>query len=374
MLRKMSPPPRIFIYATGAGAGIQQRIWEVPGCSSYLIGCGFPYDADCTNKYIGYKQNKFVSLNVSLELAMAAYLQAYKSGHKAIGIGLTASVASVIPHRGAHRIIASYVSETECQTFEVELPKAVGLKARLQDGEIADDIGITMLLKAAGLNNSLNENKIFGGIPMEFKLVDTTTDALKVLLSSSYFLSDGSRSTENKIDQDKVIFYPGSFNPFHFGHAEGATAMQQTAAKEFGSYREVVFTTVINPMHKPILSLNQILNRIAMMRGKNFCLTINDPLFINKAEKHPGGWFGMGIDTLISMLDPKWGYPTIEILDRLLQLKTKIFVLGRNISGNYVTLHNLFDQLIYLNKYKDLFVEVSGRWDVSSTELRAQFS
>ena len=33
----------IHVIATGAGAGIQQRLWEIPVSSAYLSGCSFPY-------------------------------------------------------------------------------------------------------------------------------------------------------------------------------------------------------------------------------------------------------------------------------------------------------------------------------------------
>ena len=33
----------IHVIATGAGAGLQSQLWEVPGSSAYLSGCSFPY-------------------------------------------------------------------------------------------------------------------------------------------------------------------------------------------------------------------------------------------------------------------------------------------------------------------------------------------
>src|SRR6478735_4176453 len=96
---------RIFIAVTGAGAGAQNRIWSVPGCSKYFAGAMFPYGCDQTDELLGFKPDKYVSENTALDLAMASYLRAWdKDGCDAIGIGLSASVASTAQHRGEHEI------------------------------------------------------------------------------------------------------------------------------------------------------------------------------------------------------------------------------------------------------------------------------
>src|SRR6185436_11449007 len=321
-LKDLLVVPRIYVYATGAGAGIQKKIWEVPGCSSFLVGCSFPYATTQTSKCLGFTPEKSVSTDTAIELAIAAYLQAYEPGSKSIGIGLTASVASVKTHRGAHRIIVSSFSETECLTATIEIPKGCGLAQRFTDGELSDSIGITAILRAAHIldddqiwspiyegTNSENVaseriiNYIFKYLP-----VDTTERAKELILKNSFFQANGSRVPVNAIDTNKIVFYPGSFNPFHFGHDLGAEAIKKTIAKKFGECRDIVYTTVVNPLHKPPLTVAEMLNRVSIMKGKNFCLTIDDPLFIDKARCHPGAWFGMGADTLLNMLDPKWGY------------------------------------------------------------------
>lgn len=375
--------PHIFIYSTGAGAGIQKRIWEVPGCSSFLVGCGFPYASSQTSKYIGFTPDKFVSVDTSIELAMAAYLQAYQPNHRTIGVGLTASVASMTEHRGAHRIIVStFSSDCECLTFSLEIPKGHGLLQRITDGELSDAIGIAAILRASHLWN--DEDMIYSKIyvpdgtsiqyPIKYSPFDNIERARELIVKSSYFHMNGSRLSENDINTNKIVFYPGSFNPFHFGHEQGAEAIRQTIANNFGECREVVFTTVINPSHKAPLSTDEMLNRVSTMKGKNFCLTVDDPLFVDKARKHPGGWFGMGADTLLTMLDPKWGYSARDLILEFQKLNIKIFVLGRLVKDQWITLSSLKEIYPDLNmtstSCEDLFIEVPGRWDISSTELR----
>lgn len=375
-----SAAPRVFLYATGAGAGIQKNLWDLPGCSNFLVGCSFPYDTNETSNLLGFTPERFVSDDMAMQLAMAAYLKASKPGCSAIGVGLTASVASTKEHRGEHRIFVSSFSEKECLTWGLVIPKGSGFYQRSIDGDLADHVGLAAIFRAAGLKTE--------GIPyrskplisncdskLEYAPIDMTDRARELILANPLFYRDGTRSHEHAtemLDKDNVIFYPGSFNPLHMGHIAGSEVIRNTAAYEFGQYRDIVFTTVVNPPHKAALTAAPMLDRVSQMRGRNFLLTQDDPLFVDKAKKYPGGWFGVGADTLINMLDPKWGVPTEEVLSCLASLNVRVFVLGRLVNGEFMTLQNIEAQIPILSKYNKFFVGVPGRWDISSTELRAK--
>jgi len=392
MLRDMgATAPRIFVYSTGAGAGIQKKIWDVPGCSAFLVGCGFPYATDLTSKYIGFTPDKFVSPDTAMELAMAAYLMAYEPGHKAIGVGLTASVASMSEHRGAHRVMVSSFSDSECLTFSTEIPKGSGLIQRAVDGIISDDIGVAAILRAVGLWDSETAiplrfkdyfaaeayHKATGTNELKYAPLDTTSCAKELILAKPLFHANGTRLADSAIDNNKVFRYPGSFNPFHFGHGEGAEAIRQTIAKRFGECRDPLYTTVMDPPHKAALTPADMLNRAHAMKSRNFLLTSGDPLFIDKARRSPGGWFGLGADTLMTMLDPKWGVDPEPLLAEMASMNNKLFVLGRLVKDDFMTLPDIInkDTASYelLKKYEDnLLIHVPGRWDISSTELRSK--
>jgi hypothetical protein len=91
---------RIFVAATGAGAGIQSALWATPGASSYLEGCIFPYSQEATARFLGFTPPKFVSREMAVDLAIAAYREVAHCGDdkKPIGLGLTASVSSLRAH------------------------------------------------------------------------------------------------------------------------------------------------------------------------------------------------------------------------------------------------------------------------------------
>ena len=58
-LRGLERPPKVFVAATGAGAGIQASLWSVPGSSAFLAGAAFPYAAHETERLLGFRPERF---------------------------------------------------------------------------------------------------------------------------------------------------------------------------------------------------------------------------------------------------------------------------------------------------------------------------
>jgi hypothetical protein len=147
----LSKKARLAIVCTGAGAGVQNELWKIPGISSILVDSSFPYANEFTDQYLGFipENNKYCTAEVAVELAMQAYYRAYKLGEApAIGIGLTASVASVHAHRGDHRAFVSSISEKGCTLTSIKLSKGCGEEARATDGIICDYFVIKAISEA----------------------------------------------------------------------------------------------------------------------------------------------------------------------------------------------------------------------------------
>src|SRR3954468_8124020 len=89
-------PLRISIAASGAGAGLQKMLWDVPGISAVLMEGVFPYSTDATDQFLRFKPEQYCSAKTAMAMAMECYYRAYQpGGPKAIGVGLSASVASM---------------------------------------------------------------------------------------------------------------------------------------------------------------------------------------------------------------------------------------------------------------------------------------
>jgi len=149
-LRDLRPTPKVFVAATGAGAGIQGSLWSVPGSSAFLAGAAFPYAAHETERLLGFRPTRFCDEDAAVELAIATYLRgreaalAETSGAPTpiVGLGLTASVASLVPHRGEHRVFVATLGERGATVWSARLPKGTGEAQRSIDGLLADRLGV----------------------------------------------------------------------------------------------------------------------------------------------------------------------------------------------------------------------------------------
>jgi hypothetical protein len=346
----------IHIIATGAGAGLQKLLWEVPGSSAYLSGASFPYAPEETEELLGFKPAHFCDEAAAIDLASAAYMKAYRfGGKKPVGFGLTASVASEKEHRGDHRVFMCAITDDRVLTKHIILKKGVGAEARLHDGHLCDEEALMMLLDATGC----------AVWPCAYGAYeDATQKARARFMELPFFSMEGKRYEDIAFVGAAIM--PGSFNPPHQGHFGTADSYwDQTGGR-------VVFEVTANPPHKAAVSVQDLLKRAKLLQGHDRLFTQNIPKFIEKARRYPGVPLILGADTMLRILDPKWGIEPEALLKELHELKTELFVAGRMVDGKFVTRDD-----IVLGLSPDLraaygwgITTLEGRWDISSTEIR----
>lgn len=325
---------RAFIIATGAGAGAQQRLWSTPGCSEFFAGAAFPYAQDQTDEILGFAPERYCSPETAIDLAMAAYYRAWLPGSDAIGVGLSASVASLMPHRGEHRIHAAVMTGAGVWLHSVTLPKGVGAGARASDGAAADQVILAML-----------------DHPEQFE--PATAEARTRLFARPHWTATGARRPWSP--KPGTMLFPGAFNPPHAGHVE--------PAERLGA----VFHVTADPPHKPALSVAELVQRAKMLHGRARLFTEGDALYIEKARRNPGAGLVIGADALERMLDPKWGPDPRAMLYEFARLGTTFHVIDRG----SLTMASVLEAARVPLELGYLFRGVEGRWNVSSTELRA---
>jgi len=361
----------IHVICAGAGAGLQKRLWEVPGSSDYLSGASLPYRAKETNRTLGFVPGSYVSQATAVDFACVAYGRAYDFGEKRpIGLGLTASVASEHEHRGDHRIHACVISDEKVIVVNMTLAKGVGFDAREADGEIADALGLSLLCAVIdpGWHDAMVKIGVGDETEYSVQMEDGTSYALERFYERPFFGTNGSRSST--LPEKGCVLYPGSYNPPHPGHHEVARAV------ELASGKPVVFHVTADGPHKAPLGLQDLLKRARGLRGHDRFFTRGDALYVDKARRFPGTPIAMGADAMANMLDPKWGPSVMPILYEMAQLGTRFYVSDRPVAGELLTMQKVLERsgVSDVDLVHQLFVRVEGNWDFSSTRERALVS
>jgi nicotinic acid mononucleotide adenylyltransferase len=340
---------RVYVAAAGAGAGIQNILWDVPGASKFLAGAQFPYSAEDMTRFLGYRPDQFVCERTALDMAIRSYLLANNGDPsiRPIGVGLTASVATTHAHRGAHRINTAVVTRGAIIFHEVEIPKR-DASDRYYDGRTADALGLSMLRLAA----ELDLDKIQGSGALNLEAANKA--ARDALFSRPLFTRTGERLLAPTGEALKL--FPGAFNPVHEGHLHCAD-------------ESVTYQITAEQPHKPALSVTDMLDRLHWLQGKRDVLFLeHGALYVDKAVMFPGSTFIIGSDALERMLDPKWGVPIMELLESFRFMGTKFDVSLRG-STKFEDLMKLIDP-----NFRHLFRQLpenpfSG---LSSTQIRAK--
>lgn len=352
-------PCRLYIVATGAAAGVQNRLWQTPGVSKFLVGCNFPYASEATTDFLGFTPEQFCSTETAIDLAMEAYRRAWvPDGPPAVGVGITASVTSDRPHKGDHRVHIAIFSDKGCLVLSEPLfkdqPKEGQSYAdfasiqREHDGTLCNGLALEAIAQTFGLRSRVT-------LPW----VKADDLAAARLFAHPYFKADRTRLPKPPTES---AFFPGAFNPPHFGHLGMADAVRRLG-------HHVVFLTTVNPPHKAALTTAEVLQRAKLLQGHDFLATKDDPLYIDKARAYPGASFILGTDAFVRLFDPKWGYNIADLCREFTNLGTKFHLFTRENQSLRSALRSAlrptpawFDSMI---------IQHDGRWDVSSSELRA---
>lgn len=354
---------RIYLACTGAGAGLQNLLWRVPGISSVLVGAEFPYGEDAFTDFVRFKPEKFCDERAAMDLAMEAYYRAYRfDGNPALGIGLTASVATTKEHRGDHRVYVATFSAERSRILCVTLEKGVGVIQREVDGETCDLIGVNAILKAVGEDSycvPAPENVLH-----VVSLPNADTIASRQFFKHPFFSREGKReeflpSCFN--EEDMAALYPGNFFPPHEGHFGVAEAYRRKLSAR------VVFSVDATAPNRDGLSPAELLQRAKLLKGYDVLFTDQAPLYLDKARRYPGRSILIGVDAFERMLDPKWGPGIAELAKGFIESRTFFHVADRACGEGPRTLL----EVQIPPEFKGVpCYRLPGRWDISSTELR----
>lgn len=330
------------VHLTGGGAGLLSELLAEAGASRTLIEARVPYAQASLEALLGGRPDQACSAPTARALAMAAFQRALRFGARpAFGFGLTASLATDRPKRGACR--AHLAVQTLGHTSQTQ----IALSGERSAQEVAlVDFAWQTLLAALGLSDT----------PLTQLEQVTAADDWQALIAGER------RSTS--AGGGAALILPGSFNPLHDGH-ERMMAVAEARLGQTG-----VFELSVENPDKPLLDYMEIDKRLSQFRRPLRLTRL--PTFLEKAVEFPGTTFAVGIDTLLRIADPRYYGGAAQrdaAIAALLEAKASFLVFGRLVDGTFQSL----SQATLPEALRNACTEVPEdefRTDLSSTELR----
>jgi nicotinamide mononucleotide (NMN) deamidase PncC len=354
---------QLVLSLTGGGSGAIAALLQVPGASVSVLEAIVPYSATAMQDWLGGPVDQYCSEKTARAMAMRAFERARELSdvdpHTLIGIGVTASLASNRPKRGAHRIHVAWQSATV--TAVATFNFTTGASTRDEEEDVSTQIILRAVAEACGIPVSPSiETSI--GMEVERHEKQAEESWTELLLGSRTSIA----KRANGVESQPTILFPGAFNPPHWGHEQ----MARIAARRCGG--PVTFELSITNVDKPPLDFLEIAGRLEQLAGRPILLT-RAATFVEKARLAPGCAFVVGVDTIERIADPVYYECDVSLRDaaiaEIAARGCRFLVFGRRLEGRFAPL-SAVKIPASLRTLCEEVPEAEFNADVSSTALR----
>ena len=348
---------RFYITCSGGGQSFLPYFLSIPGGSASVIGGQTPYHKHEIDSIIG-KQKHYCTERVAIEYAKYSYIKtrnvSAKSEVYSIGIGVTASLATVNERVGRkHKVFMAFHNKNYTLVYSYEFSEGCDrdTEETFIKNKILDILGklIKFPTKPSWIDMSAfdNNHKIMS-LARYYQLYDNEYNET---------------SEDNEYDEpseDTIVFYSGSWNPFHDGHA----ALSRIAEEVSGE--QVIYELCIDNADKGIIDYFEVERRLSQSRLKMVLVSFA-PTFLEKAtllsKIYNNIIFVVGSDTWNRIQDEKYAGPIQLLYDEFVRMNVKFMVFKRD-TAQIIT-GSILDKLMIHDERIDSFSN-----NLSSTQLR----
>ncbi|MDA9676059.1 cytidylyltransferase [Pseudomonadota bacterium] len=347
---------RFVTVSSGGGTDAISALLRVPGASKSVLEAYVPYAKESLDYYLLKKPDKYCSEDTTLSIAAKAFSAAKKidpNEHpsKILGVGITASLATDYLKKGEHKFFIAIQTHAYSKSFSYAFKK--GELSRSQEEEVVTNHIIKAIASSCGIDTNLGETEY-----LTVSTIAAKKNWIKLVDNKIDFDSSSSRFPE--------LIFPGSFNPFHSGHA----AMSKLAQDKTGL--GLAYEICVQNADKPPLSYHEIQRTLAQFEGKHDWVLTKAGKFTDKAALFPNSVFVIGADTLTRILDEKFYLSREDMLTQLDLFNShniNFLVFGRKIKSNFIDLGSVHIPLHVSDRFIG-FDEEIFRDDISSSDIR----
>lgn len=361
---------RLVAVSSGGGSRAISHLVATPGASAVVVEGLVPYAREAVDRLLGGHQESFCSSRTARRLAVAAWQRATGCGaapESALGAAVVASLQTVAPKRGAHRVIVATQTLSATSVASVELEK--GARSRSDEEDLAAALLLRRIGDAVGADGARGAGGLRSGEGIEVAHTAAPPEWRRLLAGTARAVRIAARETTVTDDPaaDRLVF-PGSFDPLHDGHRAMARLAEEIAE------RPAEYELSIANVDKPLLDYEEIQARAAQFATETLWLT-RAATFLEKLAIFPRSTFVLGADTFVRLADPRYyGGSTAAAAAAtrtIADLARGLVVFGRAREGEFVDPAQL-DVPQPLRAITYFVSEREFRRDISSTALRRE--